>query len=212
MLAVSLQKSEYRILKCTKIYDGKMGIKHMRLETERLILRDWAKKDIDDIVEGLSDIEVSKWLAFIPHPYTKGMAENWVYSCMENVKNGENRKSYEFAIELKGENKVIGGTGIDRIDTFNGTSGGGGIWINKKYHGKGYGSEAFGKRLEFAFDNLGLRRLENGFFDGNNASFKMQEKFGYKIEGLKRNGYKCMADGQLKDEHITGLLKEEWKK
>ena len=40
----------------------------------------------------------------------------------------------------------------------------------------------------------------------------MQERFGYKIEGLKRKRYKCMADGKLKDEHITGLLKEEFKK
>ncbi|MCL1912842.1 MAG: GNAT family N-acetyltransferase [Eubacteriaceae bacterium] len=182
------------------------------LESDRLILRDWEQKDIDDIVEGLNNIDVSKWLASIPHPYTKEMAIQWVGYCMENTNDGDNRKSYEFAIVLKSENKVIGGTSIDRIDKFHGTSGGGGIWLNTKYHSKGYGSEAFGKRIEFAFENLGLRRLENGFFTGNNASFKMQEKFGYKIEGVKRKRYKCMADGQLKDECITGLLKEEWKK
>jgi RimJ/RimL family protein N-acetyltransferase len=39
----------------------------------------------------------------------------------------------------------------------------------------------------------------------------MQRKFGFKIEGLRRKGYKCMADGKLKDEYITALLKEDWK-
>jgi RimJ/RimL family protein N-acetyltransferase len=38
----------------------------------------------------------------------------------------------------------------------------------------------------------------------------MQKKFGYKVEGLKRKAFRCMADGKLKDECITALLKEEW--
>ena len=70
--------------------------------------------------------------------------------------------------------------------------------------------EAFGKRIDFAFNELKLRRLENGFFEGNRSSFKMQDKFGYKIEGIRRKAFRCMADGEIKDEFITGLLKDEW--
>jgi len=184
----------------------------MILKTDRLILRDWKPEDIDDLVEGLNNIDVSKWLAGVPYPYTRNQAKQWIDYCMQISRQGDNRGVYEFAIVLKSEDKVIGGTSIDRIDSFHGTSGGGGIWINARYHGNGYGSEAFGRRIEFAFDELGLRRLENGFFDGNEASRKLQLRFGYKVEGLKRKRYRCMADGQLKDEHITGLLKEEWKK
>jgi [ribosomal protein S5]-alanine N-acetyltransferase len=40
----------------------------------------------------------------------------------------------------------------------------------------------------------------------------MQERLGYKIEGRRRKKYYCLADGELKDEIITGLLKEEWVK
>jgi len=57
---------------------------------------------------------------------------------------------------------------------------------------------------------LNLRRLENGYFNGNSSSFKMQEKFGYKIEGMRRRAFRCMADGEIKDEYITSLLKDEW--
>lgn len=122
---------------------------------------------------------------------------------------GDNREAYEFAVELKSEKKVIGGVSLNKIDRFHGTAGGG-IWINAKYHGCGYGTEAFGKRIEFAFNTLGLRRLENGFFEGNHASYRMQEKYGYKIEGVRRKGYRCMATGEIVDEYMTGLLKEEW--
>ena len=43
----------------------------LRLETARLILREWSPDDIPDIIEGLNDLNVSKWLASVPHPYTQ---------------------------------------------------------------------------------------------------------------------------------------------
>lgn len=69
-----------------------------------------------------------------------------------------------------------------------------------------------GEKVRFAFEDLNLRRLENGFFKGNNASLAMQERFGYKLEGEKREAYRCMADGEFKDECITGLLRKDWKR
>lgn len=183
----------------------------MRLETKRLALRYWALTDVDDLVEGLNNLEVSRWLAFVPHPYSRSNAEDWVAFCIRNAQKGPARSSYEFAIELKAERKVIGGLSLERINALHGTAGGG-IWINAGYQGKGYGAEAFGERIRFAFEDLMLRRLENGFFEGNSSSLKMQERFGYKLEGVRRKAYRCMADGQLKDECITGLLVEEWVK
>ena len=181
----------------------------MKLETNRLILRDWILEDVDDLVEGLNNIEVAKWLAFVPYPYTATDAEKWIQYCMKNSNEEKGRMAYHLAIELKSTQKVIGGISLDKINNYQGTAGGG-IWINIKYHGLGYGSEAFGKRIEFAFDELNLRRLDNGYFKGNESSFKMQEKFGYKLEGIRRNGFVCMANGEVMDEYITGLLKEEW--
>jgi len=181
----------------------------MTLETKRLILREWNEDDVEDLIEGLNNIEVSKWLAFVPYPYTKKDAEKWIRFCIENAKKGIDRTSYDLAVVLKSEEKVIGGISLDKINKFQGTAGGG-IWINAKYHGQGYGTEAFGKRIDFAFNDLKLRRLENGFLEGNSSSLKMQEKFGYKIEGMRRKAFRCMADGEIKDEYITGLLKDEW--
>jgi len=183
----------------------------MKLETKRLILRDWRKEDIKDLVDGLNNLGVARWLAFVPHPYTRKHAEAWISHCMDTAKTRARRRTYEFAIELKSERKVIGGVSLDRINDTHGTAGGG-IWINAQYQSKGYGSEAFGEKIRFAFQELKLRRLENGFFKANPFSLRMQKKFGYKVEGVKRSAFRCMADGKLKDEWITGLLKKEWKK
>ncbi len=172
------------------------------IETKRLILRPYELSDAEDLVEGLNNLNVSKWLAYVPYPYTKKDAIDFITKSIET-------NAYNFAIVLKEENKVIGGTQISDINYIHGTAGGG-IWTNEKYHGKGYGTEAWGARIKYAFEVLNLRRLENGYFKDNIASFKMQEKFGYKNEGIKRQKYITKSTGKIEDECITGLLKEEW--
>ena len=176
--------------------------KDMIIETERLILRQWNMNDITDMVEGLNNINVTKWLAGAPYPYTKKDAEDFVKKTIDN-------NLYNFAIVLKSENKVIGGTQLTNISLANGTAGGG-IWINENYQGYGYGSEAFGARIKYAFEVLGLRRLENGYFKENEKSHKMQLRFGYKDEGIRRKRFVSKATGKIEDEYITGLLKDEW--
>ena len=172
------------------------------IETKRLLLRQWNINDIYDIVEGLNNINVSKWLAGAPFPYTIEDDKSFVQKTIDN-------DLYNFAIILKKENKVIGGTQITNISYDNGTAGGG-IWINEKYQGNGFGTEAFGARIKYAFEILGLRRLENGYFKGNEKSHQMQLKFGYKDEGIRRKRFLSKATGNLEDEYITGLLKDEW--
>lgn len=87
---------------------------------------------------------------------------------------------------------------------------GGGIWISEKYWGQGYGTEAFWARIKYAFEVLGLRRLENGYFKDNEKSHRMQLKFGYKDEGVRRQKFVSRGSGKIEDEYITGLLKDEW--
>lgn len=178
--------------------------KNLIIETDRLILRIWNLDDISDLVEGLNNLNVSKWLAGAPYPYTENDAKEFINKTLEN-------NLYNFAIVLKSENKVIGGTQISNISYANGTAGGG-IWLNEKYQGFGYGKEAFGARIKYAFEVLNLRRLENGYFKENEKSHKMQLRFGYKDEGIRRKKFVSKATGKIEDEYITGLLKEEWVK
>ena len=60
--------------------------------------------------------------------------------------------AYEFAVELRPEQLVIGGVSLNKIDREAGT-GGGGIWIANDYQGRGYGREAFEAKIRFAFAN-----------------------------------------------------------
>ena len=178
----------------------------MIINSKRIILRDWKDEDIIDLQNGLNNINVSKWLASVPYPYTKQDAESFI-AFSKQV--GENLKNIMLAIVLKENNKVIGGTSIENINTKDGTAGGG-IWINEKYQKNGYGIEAFSTRAKYCFEKLNLRRLENGYFTGNEKSKNMQHKLGNKDERIRRKKYLCLATKEYVDEHVTGLLKEDF--
>ena len=172
----------------------------MKIETERLILREWHKSDAKDIVEGLSDFDTVKNLT-APYPYEYKYAEDFI---AKNSPHSEN--SYYFAIQLKSTGKVIGGTNINLIDD----KVKGGIWLNKNYQGCGYGTEAFSARAKFAFETLGVSKLENGFFDFNEKSWNMQRKLGYEIVGKKKNFSPALNSEVV--EIVTQLTKDNYLK
>ena len=41
------------------------------IETDRLILRKYKLSDVNDVVEGLNNLNVTKWLAEAPYLYTE---------------------------------------------------------------------------------------------------------------------------------------------
>jgi RimJ/RimL family protein N-acetyltransferase len=176
----------------------------MKLTTPRLILRPIEKKDVNDLIEGLNNINVSKWLLVIPYPYTKKDALQWI-----NKK--KDKHDLQLSIELKSEHKIIGGMGIHHVNKYSGTATTG-YWLNEKYHKQGYGSEALDAVLKYVFEKLKLRRVDADVFTGNPSSGKLLEKFGGVREGIKRKARISKADGKIKDEIVYGILKEDWKK
>ena len=89
----------------------------MLIEGKRIILRSWEDGDVQDIVEGLNNINVAKWMASVPYPYT----ENDARSFIERAKNNDENVKIALAIVLKENNKVIGGTEIRNINKKDGT-------------------------------------------------------------------------------------------
>ena len=170
------------------------------LETKRLILRPWKDSDAERIVEGLSDFDTAKMLV-VPFPYTKKDAIEFLEKRKDDDEN-----SFYFAITLKESGIVIGGTNIC-VDVKDNTNGGG-IWLDKKYQGFGFGSEAWTARARFAFFELKLEKLYNGYFDYNQASPKMQQKIGYKIVG-ERDRF-CPALGKNVKEIRTILTRDDF--
>jgi len=182
----------------------------MKNETKRLILRPLKLSDAESIRESINDLDVTKWLLVVPHPYTKKDAKDWVKHNKEKWRK-KNKEDYTFGIELKGSKNIIGGIGLHKINKVHGKAEVG-YWLGKRHWKKGYGTEALDALLKFAFNKLKLRRVEAGVFKGNPSSGKLLEKFGAKLEGTHRKSVRSKATGKIMDENFYGLLKEEWKK
>lgn len=174
------------------------------IKSERLILRPWKLDDLQANVDGLNEYDVAKNLT-TSFPYTLENAQNFINSRIENPNTRE--KSY-FAIVEKSSGKVIGGTNIEITEK---ALAKGGIWLNKNFHGKGYGTEAMCARIKYCFDKLNVDYLENGFLEGNEISWRMQKKLGYKLTGEKSE-LNCPARGGLATEIKTKLTKEDFLK
>ena len=60
-------------------------------------------------------------------------------------------------------------------------------------------------------DDITITPITNRkYFKENEKSHKMQLKFGYKDEGVRRQRFVSRGSGKIEDEYITGLLKDEW--
>jgi len=180
----------------------------MKLITKRLILRQITKKDAKALVENINNIKVSRYLLLVPYPYTMKDAKWWINQCIKLSKE-KPKKGYEFTIELKAEKKLIGGIAIGHIDNFQGKATIG-YWLGEKYWRQGIGSEALKKIIDFSFTKLKLRRLEASAFRENKASIRLQEKHGFRREGIKMESCRSKATGKIHDEIRCGLLKKNY--
>jgi len=203
-LILSLEQIEDFIERISSVnLDELAQIIKTRIQTPRLVLRPWTLSDTDALIEGLNDFEVAKNMT-VPFPYTR---EHAIEHITKGLPGDKSTKKFHFAAELKDTCKVIGGMSISVNEDNIAESGG--IWVNQKYHGRGFGTEIWRARAKYCFDVLGVEYLENGFFEGNQVSWRMQEKIGYKQTGERVERF-CPAINENVVEIKTKLLKKDF--
>lgn len=83
-----------------------------------------------------------------------------------------------------------------------------GFALRRASWGRGYLREVMPALLAFAFDTLGLHRIEADVDPRNTRSIRALEREGFQREGYLRERYH-MA-GEIQDAALYGLLREEW--
>lgn len=180
----------------------------MKLETERLVLRDLTKLDDAPLLKYINSLTISQFTALVPYPYTQKDADWFINHCLEDQAKNP-RISYELAITLKPSEELIGVMALTKISHFNGT-GTIGYWLAEDFWQKGIASEAAKEILRFGFSELGLRRINIEAATVNIASNNVIKKLGFVFEGVQRQGHKVKSTGKIYDINEYGMLKEEW--
>jgi RimJ/RimL family protein N-acetyltransferase len=146
-----------------------------RLATARLELRPIEQADLDDIVDGLNDFAVVRYLARVPFPYLRHDAEDFLASV--RVSEAE---AADLTLVIVDELGPIGCMGLARIGEVNEL----GYWLRRDAWGKGFATEAARAFLAHCFGPLGQQRIISGVFIDNPASLNVQKKLGFVETGM----------------------------
>jgi [ribosomal protein S5]-alanine N-acetyltransferase len=111
---------------------------------------------------------------------------------------------HNFAIYF--EQRHVGNIKVHSVDSRNERAEIGYLIGDKSVRGKGIGTEAVGRIVQFCFETLGLHKVTAGCDVSNIGSIKILEKNGFTKEGTYREHYKI---GQsFIDAHRYGIIKK----
>ncbi|MCP3970309.1 MAG: GNAT family N-acetyltransferase [Rhodobacteraceae bacterium] len=133
--------------------------------TSRLVLRPFNVADGDAVVRYLGDIEVSRWLAQVPHPFSST-------NLMLFREDGSSRWPELVAVTLNGE--VVGA--VIHTDHF-------GYWVAPEFWGRGIATEAATAMIDMIFRKAGTTQIATGYLEGNAASARVLSKLGFRETG-----------------------------
>ncbi len=146
------------------------------IETKRLIMREYSHNDVSKLYEILSSpITMSFW----PAPFTLEQTENWVRN---NIKRYTELGFGRWSVLLKETGEVAGDCGIMLSEIDGKQENDLGYIIHYPYWHNGFAVEAAEACKDYAFKDLGLKRLcANMPFD-HEASRRVAERIGMEKE------------------------------
>ena len=172
-----------------------------QIPLRQALLRPWKPDDAEALVRHANNPRIASNLRDgFPYPYTLPDAKKWLAMA------GDNTRDLILAIEVEGE--AAGGIGLHILKDVYRCNGEIGYWLSQKHWGKGIMSEAVAAMVEYAFTSTRLLRVYACIFENNPASMRVLAKNGFIPEAIHRKA--VMKEGQLMDEHLYSLLKENW--
>lgn len=177
--------------------------KLLRIETKRLILRDFTPGDWKTIHEYSSDPKVVRFVPFGPN----GLAQARAYHrYLLSIQREKPRKDFCFLIFSKTEDRPVGGCRLNSKGFAHQDASLGYVLI-RRHWGKGYATEAAKALIYFGFSKLKLHRIWATCDARNKTSARVLEKAGMKKEGLLRRN--VFQKGRWRDSYLFAILERK---
>ena len=180
----------------------------MRQETERLILREFAPEDFEDVHAYASDYETVRHMMFGPN--TPGQTRDYLERQCAQEREQVPRMHYNMALERRDTHRVIGG--ISCHLNWRRDDGILGLVMNRSEAGHGFMTEALRGAMDWLFGSLGLHRL-HAVCDVDNLSVqRVLEACGMRLEGrmVQRGKARPEAPEPYFDQFGYAVLRTEW--
>ncbi len=156
-------------------------------------------------------------------PFSLNEAETWKYSLVsaegeEGLKNYINialqawgeEKEYPFIVFDKLTNEYAGSTRFYDINEEFKTVQIGYTWYGKKFRGTKHNKHCKYVLLTFAFEELGMERVEFRADNNNERSIAAMKSIGCKVDGVLRSNMPTRDNNVRRDSIVLSILKKEW--
>ncbi|GAA2886547.1 acetyltransferase [Actinoplanes cyaneus] len=199
-----------------------------------LLLRPWQESDRAAVVTGyadpaiqrwhchtMTDDEAAAWIAVWSRHWHEETGASW--AIMDGVMAGRTSLEQDGTVTgqagLRQDGAVTGQAGLRQVGVGDGTVAGQvglrrvdlgeglaaiSYWVLPEFRGRRIAPRALAALTSWAFGQLGLHRLELSHSTANQASCRVAEQAGYRVEGVKRSEARH-ADG-WHDMHLHARL------
>ncbi|QCB22679.1 GNAT family protein [Streptomyces sp. SS52] len=171
------------------------------LTGDRTVLRPFTEADAAHMGEIIGDPEVRRFTGSPGHELTPELLRSWYGS------RSAQPDRLDLAVTDPADGEVLGEVVLhawvpeERSCTFR-------TLIGARGRGRGIGTEATRLIVGYAFEELGLHRVQLDAYAFNDRALRVYEKVGFVREGVRREVE--LRDGVWVDEVLMAVLDHEW--
>lgn len=174
----------------------------MNIKGNKVILRAIEERDLELLHQWSNDPDINYMLGGWHFPSSFQDQVKWFHSLSLTSNN------QRFAIDTP-DLGLIGMVNLVDINWKDRRAFTGMLLGDQEMRGKGYGVDTIMAMNKYAFEELGLMRLDSTIISYNEASIGAYvKKCGWKIEGTKKNAY--FRKNQWWDEIVVGITRDDY--
>lgn len=175
------------------------------LEDEYVLLRPLKEADIDNLAQfALDELDIWKY-SLIPIAGIESL-RNYLSLALADK---EQKRAYPFIVFDKKQQKYAGSTRFYDIQLDNQSLQLGYTWYGKAFQGTGLNKHCKFLLLSFAFEKMGIQRVEFRADNNNQKSIAAMKSIGCTVEGILRQ-HLPLPTGGRRDSIVLSILKNEW--
>ena len=174
-------------------------------QLDGILIRPLTAADADALFDTVSASlpTLSQWLPWAKPGYARSDSTTWIAHCQRIWSTG---LGYHLGIFDAASGTLLGGVGFSHVNTVR-RSANLGYWVADAARGREVAVAAARLAAAWAFEALGLQRIEILVQPGNTASLRVAVKLGAVCEGIARNG--IVIDGKPHEAIVHSLIPDD---
>lgn len=171
----------------------------LRLEGDRVVLRDWRDEDAPALEPVCGEWNVCAFTS-VPWTYSRAGAQEWIERQRHKRAAGT---VLALAIQGRDDDRALGNVNLARLD--DGREAAIGYWLVPEARGRGLVTAAASLLIDWGLREHDLERIEFAILPENLASQHVAERLGARPEGIREHSHE--AEGRSWDMTIWSITR-----